>query len=367
MEIIAIALILLAVVAAQTIVYKKFGLKGIEYKISLSTHEAFEGDIIEIVEEVSNRKILPVPWLKSEISTSRWLDFVGTKAATATDSRFVPSVFVLKPHQKCTRVWKVKCLKRGVFTMNDTSVVSCDVFGLVSTTMKVGTDETLTVLPTPCAELANDMSNREFYGDIIVRRFLCEDPFIISGAREYSGREPMNRFHWNSTAKQNKLMVYNNEFTTTNTALVIMNMQRGSGEPVPCHISYTETFIKVTAFFLDKCCENHIKIGLATNGHEYGGLIIPPNDTPMHFGGVLNCLAKLENECNFPLEKLLEKLDLTSVTDVFFLTAYFDVCMAEFAESLKAMGKNIIFYSNTDDEIPYNLVHTGIFGCYSLR
>lgn len=369
MEIIVIAVILIVIFTGQALIYKKFGLYGIEYKMSLSVNEAFEGDIIEVIEEVSNKKILPVPWLKSEITTSRWLEFVGTKAATASDTRFVPSVFVLKPNQKCTRTWKVKCLKRGVFTMDRTSVVSCDIFGLVSSEMAFNFNETLTVLPTPSGELAGDMSNRELFGDIIVRRFVCEDPFIISGSREYTGREPMSHIHSNSTAKQNKLMVFNNEYTTTNTALVIMNMQRSeNGEPIAMHISYTETYIKASTFFIDKCFANHIKIGFATNGHiRDKGVYIPPDNTQQHVYSLLSLFAELENQCSMSIGELLDSLDYTFVTDIFLLTTYIDDNMLAVAAYLKSIGKNIIFYCNEEVEMPYQLVRTGVYGCYSIR
>ena len=97
MELIAILIIVGAVIFCEQLIYRKLVLKGVEYKVDFNVTEAFEGDTIEIVEEISNNKWLPVPWLKTELSTSRWLEFTGSAAARGSDARFVPSVFALKP------------------------------------------------------------------------------------------------------------------------------------------------------------------------------------------------------------------------------------------------------------------------------
>ena len=62
------ALILTAVLAGQYFLYAKLGLKDVSYKLSISTPEAFEGEEIEITEEITNDKWLPLPWIRTEIS-----------------------------------------------------------------------------------------------------------------------------------------------------------------------------------------------------------------------------------------------------------------------------------------------------------
>lgn len=60
MELIAILLIVGAVVFAEQLLYRKTVLKNVEYTVAFNTDEAFEGETIEIVEEVANNKWLPV-------------------------------------------------------------------------------------------------------------------------------------------------------------------------------------------------------------------------------------------------------------------------------------------------------------------
>ena len=87
MELVLMALILAAVLAAQYLVYKKYALRGVTYTLTLSKTEVFEGDEFEAVEEIENAKWLPLPWVRTEISCSRRLSFVGASQETADKIR----------------------------------------------------------------------------------------------------------------------------------------------------------------------------------------------------------------------------------------------------------------------------------------
>lgn len=348
MEIVLMFLILVIFVLVQAIVYHKFGLKNVTYTVSISCDEAFEGDEIEITEVVENNKLLPLPWLKTEICTSRWLEFQGTTVKSSAEMRFVPSVFMLKGRQKCTRRWKAKCIKRGVFSLEDTAVVSCDIFGLVHSSTKFRVDQSIRVLPTPFEIKDENISNDTYIGDIIVRRFILEDPFYISGAREYTGREAMNRIHWSCSAHSNELMVYNNEFTTDKSLLLIMNLQSViSDEKINIKPREIETAIKAAAYIIDKCYGMRVSFGFAANGTiARTGIVIPNGNSYEHCIQTLRVLAELNNECNIHIDDFIGKLDAGDYTDVAVITPFISKGMAEFADSVKMRRKNIVFYSN---------------------
>ena len=226
MDIIVILILAGIAIIAEHQLFLRRVLRNVTYTVRFSTPEAMEGDTVEIVEEIVNDKYLPVPWVKTELNTSRWLEFSGSQAARASDTRFVPSVFSLRPKQKCTRTRRVKALKRGTFLLESASMVGSDLLGMVSVSRALEINETIRILPTPYELKEGDLSQEELYGELKARRFICDDPFLISGAREYTGREPLNRMHWSSTARCGELMVFNNDFATTNRAAVIMNMQK---------------------------------------------------------------------------------------------------------------------------------------------
>ena len=85
MEILALALIAFAVISVQAFLFRRFAFKKLEYKCEFSVNEAHEGDDIYLVETAYNGKLLPVPWLKVELNSSRWLDFAGTRSILAQE------------------------------------------------------------------------------------------------------------------------------------------------------------------------------------------------------------------------------------------------------------------------------------------
>ena len=213
MELAAMALILTAVLVGQYFIYKRFGLKDLSYTLTIRRRsdgksdcgivEAFEGEELEFIEEIDNAKPLPLPWVRSEISCSRWLSFYGGDAASKDGAQkgLISGIFTLRGRQKCRRTWRVRCEKRGMFTVEDISLTVSDLFGLVRSARVIKLNQQVRVLPVPADIEAGGMSSDVFIGDIPVRRFVLPDPFVISGAREYTGREPMNRIHWAQSAR----------------------------------------------------------------------------------------------------------------------------------------------------------------------
>jgi len=351
MDILVILIIIIAVLLTEVSVYRRYGLYGIEYRISLSRQEVFEGDEIEIIEEVLNKKLLPVPWLKSEIFTSSWLEFKGTKANKVSEVRFVPSVFALRPNQKCTRKWKVKCLKRGVFRLEDTALVMSDILGLVNCSVKIEVNQKVTVLPRPidCDEAT--LTNKQLYGENVTRRFICEDPFLISGVREYSGLEPINKIHWNSTARQSRLMVYNNDYTTHNTVLVVMNMQRSEGgRVIPVYHEDVELYIKLTAAILDECRKKGFRAGFAVNGGNEASSVDYPADKVYSSMEILRGLAGLnERACTLDICDFMKRVNFSNYTDVVIITPFISKRVLQNVARLKRAGLNVCFYSDDNE------------------
>lgn len=341
MELIAMALILAALVVGQYIIYDKIGLKKVNYKLSISTPEAFENDIIEIVEEIENAKWLPLVWVRSEISCSPWLTFKGqTLFMNEHDEQrgLISGIFVLRGYRKCRRVWKVRCEKRGIMTIDNVIITASDLFGLSKNAMILKLTDSVRVLPAPAEMETGELSGDMFIGNVQVRRFVLPDPFMISGAREYTGREPMNRIHWQQTARTGILMAYKNEFTTERRIMIVLNMQRSvSAYEQPMTLSVLESQIKAAAFALDYCGKINAECALAVNAAER--LYVPPAEGYAHFMNSLRKLAELENVCGERLDDMLAALDYNEFTDIILITACVTERTCDILSGLSGRGK----------------------------
>ncbi len=366
MELAAIILIIAVVIGAQALIFSKYSSKGIYYSASVNKTTVYEGDIIELSEVIENRRLFALPWIKTELSASKWLAFFKTDSAAQTEGGehvFIPGIFSLSPKSRCTRVRRIKCIKRGVFSFDNTVITATDILGLVTRSQNVEVNITITVLPTALDSKGALLSLTEPIGETVVRRFVNEDPFIVSGAKEYTGREPLNRIHWKHTASKGTLYVCSNEYSTSNKTLVLMNMQRKSVYPITCVDFYDlEAFIKLSVKLVEDTLKNGGSAAFAAsggNGRCYADMINSEEQTlPL-----LKKLAELDSSCHTEFSDFLSAVNCTAFTDVIIISSYIDGAMKDFADELFRMGKNTVFFTdgNIEDAEGYNHIQVSRF------
>lgn len=368
MELLVMAAILAAVLIGQYFLYDRRGLKRLNYSITLKRRdcgeiaagagimlEAFEGEELELIEEIDNAKLLPLPWVRTEISCSRWLTFHGSRDTNAKDDTqkgLISGIFTLRGRQKCRRTWKIRCEKRGVFSIDDVSVTVSDLFGLVRSARVLKLDQQLRILPVPADIEPGSMSGDAFIGDIPVRRFVLPDPFVISGAREYTGREPMNRIHWAQSARSGSLMVYCNEFTTERRVLILLNIQRSfHGTSQQMGVSALEALIKGAAYMLERCIETHTECALSVNSPQ--PLIPEPGEGYEHKMNCLRELAELSGDCGEHIDDHISGLNFRDYTDVVFISSFLDDKCADLLRSLSENGVCVSVLSTDIEETDF--------------
>src|SRR5690554_4979643 len=67
----------LIVIGLQSYIYGKWGLSRVQYTRFFSEVAVFEGEEIKMTDEIANKKLLPVPWLRLESKINENLQFKG--------------------------------------------------------------------------------------------------------------------------------------------------------------------------------------------------------------------------------------------------------------------------------------------------
>lgn len=347
MDVIALVIILLLALWIQMLVFSGRVFKRLDYRCEFSVKEAHEGDSIYLVETVYNGKLLPVPWLKVDIHSSRWLDFAGTCSVIGQDSRRVTSSFILKSYQKTTRRWRLKCLKRGVFNTENVTLVSGDLLNFSVVSIPVAVNAGLMVYPEiiDLDELFVPVSLLQ--SDRTVNRWIIDDPFIVSGARDYAPGDPLNRVHWPLTARTGKLMVKKNEYTSQRSLTVLLNMQSQLYE-------YTDTInkkmaelgIKVAATLFDRALRDGTPVRFATNGciasDARQAIFTDEAADKDHISELFKILARLLMKNVKDFEGLLDDAPVSlENTEVVIVTAYLSKRLCEQADMLSDAGNTV--------------------------
>lgn len=169
-------------------------LRGVELTRKARATRAQVGHILEERIEVDNRGRLPRLWL-AITDRSSLPDSAG--------SRLFPLV---EPRRGRTYLSRTRLLKRGVFPLGPTALEAGDPFGLFPVEHNYPASDSLLVYPLLVD--VQDFPNPAgiLPGGEALRRRTPQVTPNAAGVREYAPGDPLNRIHWVSTARRNRLI-----------------------------------------------------------------------------------------------------------------------------------------------------------------
>lgn len=344
METVFILIILAAAVAAEYFLYAKKGGKALTYTARLEKNEVFEGEEVLLTEELINSKRLPLPYIKTEIVAPSFLDFGEDAKENKEGICCIPSVFSLGKREKCRRIRSVRCTRRGMFEIGAASLYGTDIFGLREFTVPVADAKvSLTVLPSPLTSKDLSPKNRQLNGDITIRRFICSDPFLISGAHDYTGNEPMSDISWNLSARAGKLVAVNKDHTTSARLLILLNFQRRDDIAAAAETDICELMIKAAAFVMEKAEKLKAEFALSINAPCQLSAV---SGSGAEFGyEQLRRLAAVKPDCYLRTSDFIRNNRVYEFTDIILITPVLSYETADYLSSLRSRGVGTYAYT----------------------
>jgi uncharacterized protein (DUF58 family) len=169
-------------------------LRGVKMVRKARTTRAQVGQILEERIEIDNPGRLPRLWLAVADSSP----LPGSQA-----SRLFPLV---EPRRGRTYLSRTRLLNRGVFPLGPTKLESSDPFGIFPVEWAYQASDSLLVYPL-LVEIQDFPSPAGILpgGEALRRRTPQVTP-NAAGVREYAPGDPLNRIHWVSTARRNRLI-----------------------------------------------------------------------------------------------------------------------------------------------------------------
>ncbi|MBN2852126.1 MAG: DUF58 domain-containing protein [Clostridia bacterium] len=349
MELIVIATLVMLFFLIELLFYKKLLLKRVEYSLSFSKTEAFEGDDMFVDEVIYNRKPVAMPWIKADIHASKFLEFANASSAIIDERRLVTSGFMLRGFQKTKRRWYMKCTRRGVFNIENATITCGDLLGLVTESKAIPINTTLTVYPGTIDINEIFFSSKDLMGEAIVKRFILDDPFIVKGTRDYIPGDAINKINWNATARYNRLMVKENDFTSKIGITALLNIQSAENEfNFVKDREVIEFGIKAISTIINRGFKEGMPVRFGSNGctiSNQSDMILTSVGTGQeHVLELLATLSNLHLKNIRSFELYLEKIeDEIRNTQVFIVTAYLNEAIIEVARRMQRKGNTLKF------------------------
>lgn len=331
--------------------YSKVAFKNLSYQRTVSKTAVFEGERVDIIEVLANRKLTPLPWLRVESLIPRWLKFESAENREIKNEQFHKSVFYVKGYSRTTRRFEVRCIRRGYYDLTRTSVSVGDIFGLNVVRRDYDGDARLFVYPRVLdrSELGPDAL--KFQGDVTVRRWILPDPLLVNGVREYRPGDSRRDIHWRASARTGTLHVKTRDYTISPRILIVLNVEpedRASDYITPRQADSLEGSLRTAASLADWAVRNGIEAGLYSNGENRlepgsGLAAVRPGCSDRHLETILQVLAALMIKRREPIYRTLERIadDLISETDIVVLSTFWNEGLERRAGRLRGMNNTV--------------------------
>lgn len=336
------------ILVLQGWVYRSFGFSRLTYSRTFSTRAVFEGEEAEMVERIVNRKILPLPWLRIESKMHPLLRFYQQADMRIKHDEFHRSIFSLMPYTGITRRHRVQCLKRGCYRLTSAAMTLGDAFGMQEAGKDFTVDAELLVYPRPLDLGGYPFPSHSWQGEVTVRRWILEDPFLTAGVREYRFQDPMNRINWKASARSGDLMVYYRDHTADPQLMILFNIDLNESMwDAVTDAEAVERGISLCAAIAQQAIQEGIPTGFGTNAYQIDAPSAPvriaPQASRAHLEHLYEMLAKLIIARSMTFYTFLqEEVDReASNLDILLLTFYQSPRMEEQIQALRARGNAV--------------------------
>lgn len=230
---------------------------------------------------------------------------------------------MISGHEGRTYLSRTRLVERGVFPLGPTELISGDLFGLFPAKVTVRGEESLLVYPMMVE--VNSFPNPPglLPGGEALRRKTAQITSNAAGVREYAPGDPLNRIHWVSTARRDRLMVKEFELDPLADVWIFLDAARTvhAAQPYerpkldirdfwrkkyefklpPSTLEYSVTIAASLARYY---LRRGRAVGMVTAGPNL--LILPSDRGGRQLGKILESLALIRAESPLPLPALIE-------------------------------------------------------------
>ena len=292
-------------------VWSRLSIRGLRVSRSARALRAQVGQIFEERFDIHNLSRLPRLWLevndKSTLPGSE-----GSRVLTMIEGR-----------QGRSYLARTRLVQRGVFPLGPTVLASGDIFGIFPVSLRIPAQDSLLVYPMMVDVQSFPNPPGLLPGGESLRRRTHQVTPNAAGVREYVPGDPLNRIHWLSAARRNRLMVKEFELDPLADVWIFLDAAQFTQyalprPPVDHRIqdlwqknvkielppSSEEYGVCIAASLVRDYLRRGRSVGLVSSGSYLA--LLPPDRGGRQLGKILEALAILRAVGDVPLRGLVE-------------------------------------------------------------
>lgn len=291
--------------------FSRMSLRNVDMRRKTRVLRSQVGQVFEEHYEVQNGNRWPLLWLEV-FDHSPLPGAHGSHVLTLVGGR-----------ESRTYLARTRLIERGVFSLGPTELISGDLFGLFPVHRRFSSQDSVLVLPILVDVHSFPSPPGLLPGGEALRRRTPQITSNAAGVREYTTGDPLNRIHWLSTARRDRLMVKEFELDPLAEAWIFVDVARSVhyAKPYvypefdprdfwrkryvfqmpPSTLEYSVTIAgSLARYYLQK----GRAVGLVYADHIVR--VLPSDRGGRQLGKILEALALLRAEGNQALETLVD-------------------------------------------------------------
>jgi uncharacterized protein (DUF58 family) len=202
-------------------------LARVDYQREITPTRAFIGETVEVRLRLTNRKGLPMSWVRLEERFPSGLPELGKPPVLRVEEGSYPVLRAtsLARYERVTWRFTMECKERGFYRFGPGRLTSGDVFGFFVSERRELKQGHVIVYPDTVPLPALGLPARRPFGDIRGGPPFYEDPTRLRGLRDYAPDDPIRRVDWKATARARELRVRVFDPSVTHNLVVVLNVE----------------------------------------------------------------------------------------------------------------------------------------------
>ncbi|MCB9133546.1 MAG: DUF58 domain-containing protein [Anaerolineales bacterium] len=340
---------LLALVSVVAWAWDRLALGALEYRRDFSERRAFVGETVELDLTVSNRKLLPVSWLRIDDRVPMALPLEGIEVlpTNVPTVGLVRMVYALRWYERVHRRYRIQCDQRGFFPFGPADLEAGDLFGLFSRKRRLDKRQWFIVYPRVESLTDLGLPPKEPFGPVKAQRQLFDDPIRTVGVRDHHPEDDFRRIHWKATARRQALQSRVYEPSTAQNLVIILNVATMAKHWQGYIPERMERVVSVAASAATHAVEQRWPVGILTNGalpESDQAVKVLPGRSPGQLTHIMEALAAVSPVATRQIEDLLreESPKLPWGSTLVVVTAIVTDPLKATLADLRARGRRIV-------------------------
>ncbi|MFG6325753.1 MAG: DUF58 domain-containing protein [Lachnospiraceae bacterium] len=240
-------------------ILRRYALKNLEYKRYFTDKGAFEGQEIQLIEELTNHGFFPLLRVYVETHITTKLYMPGASGGNEINQEFISRFFVM-PYTRIKRHHRVILKKRGHYRLESAKI------SFMGIEAYLDSEAEIRVYPKELHIDDIQRINQCIQVSALSNRPIIRDVFSFAKVREYTYGDSINIINHKSTARMGRLMVNDADFVLGRKILLCLNFQAGNtGIPEEKFAEIQEKSMQFAAYLAGEAIRKGWQIGLIAN------------------------------------------------------------------------------------------------------